>query len=143
MAEYAIEADPGKCTASFPTFDSLDAALAAASVPAMVREGLPLPRVLTRRGGAWYPVCVAPTRHGPCILLKDHDPHSAYHRGGGRDQFERSEYEGNWTEAAVERQCCACGVPVMLDRDTNHWVDERNQAICPAREGATRGHLPG
>lgn len=98
MPEYAIEADPGKLTASFPTFDSLDAALRAATVPAFEREGLPWPRVLTRRGGQWYAVCCAPTWHGPCILLEDHDPHSAYHRGGGRDQFERSEYEGNWPE---------------------------------------------
>lgn len=102
MTEYAIEADPGQRTASFPTFDNLEAALAAASVPAMVREGLPRPRVLTRRGGQWYVVCAAPTWHGPCILLRDHDPGSAYHRGGGQDQFERSEYEGNWTQAAVE-----------------------------------------
>ena len=95
MSEYAIEADPGKCTASFPTFDSLDAALAAASMPAMEREGLPLPRVLTRRGGTWYPVCTAPIWHGPCILLKGHDPHSAYHRGGGHDG-----------------RCACCGEPV-------------------------------
>lgn len=83
MPEYAIEADPGKLTASFPTFDSLDAAIRAATVPAFEREGLPWPRVLTRRGGRWYPVCAAPTWHGPCILLKDHDPGSAYHRGAG------------------------------------------------------------
>ena len=46
--EYALEADPGRCTASFPTFDCIDAARAAADVPAFVREGLPAPRVLVR-----------------------------------------------------------------------------------------------
>lgn len=80
--EFAIEADPGKFTASFPIFDSLEAALAAASAPAMEREGLPLPRVLTRRGGRWYEVCAAPTTQGgPCFLLKGHDPWGTYHRG--------------------------------------------------------------
>lgn len=54
MIEYALEADPGKCTASFPTFDTFDAALAAANQPAMERDGLPLPRVLVRDGrSAW------------------------------------------------------------------------------------------
>lgn len=113
MAEYAIEADPGKCTASFPTFDSLDAALAAASVPAMVREGLPLPRVLTRRGGKWYAVCAAPTRSGPCILLKDHDPHGAYHRGARSAPRipawdERGPCDGPRDCIGTERGCVVC-----------------------------------
>lgn len=61
--QYAVEADPGKCTASFPTFDTLDAASAAASEPCMERDGLPLPRVLVRRGsGSWEPVA----RIRPC-----------------------------------------------------------------------------
>jgi hypothetical protein len=52
--EYALEADPGKCTASFPTFDTWEAAQAAANQPAFVRPGLPPPRVVWRiKGQPW------------------------------------------------------------------------------------------
>ena len=58
MPEWAIEADPGKCTPSFPTFDTLALALGAASVPAFKRVGLKAPRILVRflPDGAWEPV---------------------------------------------------------------------------------------
>lgn len=46
--EYALEADPGRLTASFPTFDTVEDAIRAATVPAMEREGLPPPRILRR-----------------------------------------------------------------------------------------------
>lgn len=51
--EYAIEADPGRLTASFPTFPSLEAAIAAASVPAFYRENVAPPRVLVRERSPW------------------------------------------------------------------------------------------
>jgi hypothetical protein len=47
--EYAIEAEPGRFTASFPTFATYAEAEAAATQPCMAREGLPFPRVLSRR----------------------------------------------------------------------------------------------
>ena len=82
MTEYAIEADPGKCTASFPTFDSADEAFAAVDVPAFVRQGLPAPRVLRRDGlQHWVPACGTPTWHGRCGLIKGHDLGSAFHDG--------------------------------------------------------------
>ena len=74
MPEYAIEADPGKCTASFPTFDNLEAAVAAATVPAMIRDGSP-PRVLVRMDDetAWSPVASVCTRRGCGRLRSEHD----------------------------------------------------------------------
>lgn len=52
--EYALEADPGKRTASFPTFATWDEAQAAANQPAFVRPNLPPPRVLWRTArGPW------------------------------------------------------------------------------------------
>lgn len=82
MTEYAIEADPGKCTASFPTFDTAAEAFEAANVPAFTRDGLPAPRVLRREGlQHWVPVCGAQTWHGPCGLIKGHDLGSAFHDG--------------------------------------------------------------
>lgn len=68
--EYAIEADPGKCTASFPTFDNWAAVLAAANMPAFQREGLAQPRVLRRTRDAnnwptkWEPVSTDCTQKG-------------------------------------------------------------------------------
>lgn len=55
--EYAIEGDPGRCAASFPIFETLEAAIEAAGVPAFVRDGVPPPRVLVRvDGGSWQAV---------------------------------------------------------------------------------------
>ena len=51
--EYALEADPGKLTASFPTWGTLDEALTAATAPVMSKAGLAPVRVLKRRRGPW------------------------------------------------------------------------------------------
>lgn len=59
VEEFAVEADPGRLTASFPIHDSYADALHAAHLPAFERPGLPAPRVLVRAdGGPW---CVALT----------------------------------------------------------------------------------
>lgn len=52
--EYAIEADPGKLTASFPTFATYDEAHAAATGSAMYRAGIPAVRVLWRTNGVQW-----------------------------------------------------------------------------------------
>ena len=55
--EYAIEADPGQLTASFPLFDDLHQAERVAECGAFERDGLPAPRVLERRnGGPWVAI---------------------------------------------------------------------------------------
>lgn len=52
--EYAIEADPGKLTASFPTFQSWDGVEAAAQSLERMRPDLGRPRTLWRvTGGPW------------------------------------------------------------------------------------------
>lgn len=52
--EFALEADPGKCTASFPTFDDYDHARSVANGGWAKRPGLPPPRVIWRTaGGPW------------------------------------------------------------------------------------------
>jgi hypothetical protein len=54
--EYAIEADPGRLTASFPIFSTYAEAKEAATQPCMAIEGLPFPRVLSRRLGSDWEV---------------------------------------------------------------------------------------
>ena len=55
--EYAMEADPGRLTASFPTFDSLEEADRSASYLNARTPHLPPVRILVRHdcrpGGAW------------------------------------------------------------------------------------------
>lgn len=58
---YAHEADPAKCTASHPTYDTYAEALDAASAPALNRPGVPKLRILRGvhapgLGTAWEPV---------------------------------------------------------------------------------------
>jgi hypothetical protein len=54
MSTYALEASPGKLTASFPTFDNYEDAVRAATVPAMYRPGVPDIRILVRtEPGPW------------------------------------------------------------------------------------------
>lgn len=57
LAAYALEADPGKLTASHPLFCGRECAERVATAPAMHREGLPPVRVLVRvrDGGPWQP----------------------------------------------------------------------------------------
>ena len=59
MIEYALEADPGKRTASFPTYDTLEAALESANQPCMYRPGIPPVRILVRTTGPGAPWQVA------------------------------------------------------------------------------------
>lgn len=51
--EYALEADPGQLSASFPTWGTLEEALIAATAPVMSKAGLAPVRVLQRRRGPW------------------------------------------------------------------------------------------
>lgn len=52
--EYALEADPGRLTASFPTFASYEDAQWAANQTCMHRDGIPPVRILVRtHAGAW------------------------------------------------------------------------------------------
>lgn len=54
--QYAIEADPGQCTASFPVFPTEEDARAASAYLDARRPDLPPCRILRREIGPWTPV---------------------------------------------------------------------------------------
>jgi len=74
--EYAIEADPGRCTASYPTYDNFDDAMSAANAPVMIRDHLPPVHVLARPpGGGWR--VVQRFRHGSYVRAYGGNVHIA------------------------------------------------------------------
>lgn len=71
LPEFAIEADAGRLTASFPTHPTLDDAPWANSFLISRRPDLPAPRILTRTGGTGSPWTLADLDDVSCPACGD------------------------------------------------------------------------
>lgn len=141
MPEYALEADPGRLTASHPLYTSYDDAKTAADQPCMHRDGLPPVRILVRDDshGPWQPTH-APT---PCVIHPAHHGHELRCITFGCDAYETTPV-ARCVDAEHTVRCITCHTWADNDpRPTGRRAERREEAVrAIVRLGRTEPDQP-